>query len=331
RENYLGLRLALIEELEAHLHPQAQLRVLKSLLSDESSNIQYIFSTHSTLLGSSIPLKYIHLCVNNNVYSLNPNYTELSEFDYQFLERFLDATKANLFFAKGVIIVEGDAENIIIPALAEVLDRPLHKYGVSIVNVGNKALLRYANIFKRKDNSSIPIKVAVVTDLDIEIIENGESQKAEQEINNKRNNILQKYNSADQNIRAFISPLKTLEFDIAMGGLHDIMDKSIQIAKKITTKGEWINEEELSNLNLDNHNNENDKIKRSIKIYEPLEKRRASKTVSAQWFAKLIREEQDIITKLKEDYRNNTGIKYLIEAVEHVTETLNWQYDANNG
>lgn len=34
--------------------------------------------------------------------------------DYNFLERFLDATKANLFFARGVIMVEGDAENLLI-------------------------------------------------------------------------------------------------------------------------------------------------------------------------------------------------------------------------
>ena len=38
-----------------------------------------------------------------------------------FLERFLDVTKANLFFAKGVIMVEGWAEEILIPALAKKL------------------------------------------------------------------------------------------------------------------------------------------------------------------------------------------------------------------
>lgn len=55
--------------------------------------------------------------------------------DYKFLEHFLDATKANLFFAKGLIMVEGDAENLLIPAIAELMDRHLHKHGVSIVNV----------------------------------------------------------------------------------------------------------------------------------------------------------------------------------------------------
>ena len=154
REGYLGLRLALIEELEAHLHPQAQLRVLKSLLADENSKVQYILTTHSTQLGSSVPLKCIKLCFCSNVYSLDSSSTALSESDYQFLERFLDATKANLFFAKGVIIVEGDAENILIPTLAGLLDRPLYKYGVSIVNVSSTALLRFANIFKRNDGNA---------------------------------------------------------------------------------------------------------------------------------------------------------------------------------
>ena len=69
------------------------------------------------------------------------------------LERFLDSTKANLFFAKGVIFVEGDAENILMPVIAKIIGMPLEKYGVSIVNVGSLAFLRYANIFKRKMES----------------------------------------------------------------------------------------------------------------------------------------------------------------------------------
>lgn len=322
RENYLGLKLALIEELEAHLHPQAQLRILKSLVSESNRNIQYIFTTHSTLLGSSIPLKHIKLFINSQVYSLDSDSTALNENDYQFLERFLDATKANLFFAKGVIIVEGDAENIIIPTLAEILDRPLYKYGVSIVNVGSKALLRYVNIFKRKDNNAIPIKVAVVTDLDIKIDENGKPIEGEN-VGNKRGEIEEKYNSGD--IKTFISPLKTLEFDVAMGNLYNCMHKAIEIAKKIKSKNNWIDDNEISKIQLEDFSKETSPNKRAIKIYEPLEKNQVSKAVAAQWFAKLIKEDKDnILKKIEEDYKNNIGIKYLIEAIEHVTEKINW-------
>lgn len=325
RENYLGLRLALIEELEAHLHPQAQLRVLKSLLTDENSNVQYILTTHSTQLGSSIPLKYIKLCFNSNVYSLDSSSTALSENDYQFLERFLDATKANLFFAKGVIIVEGDAENILIPTLAELLDRPLYKYGVSIVNVGSKALLRYANIFKRNDGSALPIKVAVVADLDAKINENGEVVDQNENINEKKENILRKYNSSDGNIEAFVSPLKTLEFDIAMGSLCSYIDRAIQIAKKIKSCNDWITDEELQDIHPQVFSNENNIIKIAKNIYEPLEKNQASKTVTAQWLGKLLNDDKDNVLKLiRKDYTEDTGIKYLIEAIEHVTEKIDW-------
>ncbi|WP_431291656.1 ATP-dependent endonuclease [Pedobacter sp. P26] len=64
-------------------------------------------------------------------------------------------------------MVEGDAENLILPSFAEKIGLPLHKYGISIVNVGNLALMRYSRIFRRKDGSSMGIKVACITDRDI--------------------------------------------------------------------------------------------------------------------------------------------------------------------
>ena len=40
--------------------------------------------------------------------------------------------------------VEGDAEAILLPTIAKIINRPLAKYGVSIVNVGSTAFLRYS-------------------------------------------------------------------------------------------------------------------------------------------------------------------------------------------
>ncbi len=87
--------------------------------------------------------------------------------DYLFLQRFLDSTKANLFFAKGIIMVEGDAENILIPVIADILGYPLERYGLSIVNVGSTAFLRYSRIMVRKDGANIGIPVSVITDCDV--------------------------------------------------------------------------------------------------------------------------------------------------------------------
>ncbi|BBM51475.1 DNA replication and repair protein RecF [Leptotrichia trevisanii] len=162
------LNLCLIEELEAHLHPQAQLRTIKHFQNKNNENNQIILTTHSITLASSVKLENLILCKNNKIYSMGAEYTKLEEHDYKFLEMFLDATKANLFFAKGVILVEGTAENILIPTIAEIIGKPLHEYGVSVVNVGNIAFLRYSKIFLRKNKEEkLKIPVAIITDLDI--------------------------------------------------------------------------------------------------------------------------------------------------------------------
>lgn len=170
REQEIGLQLTLIEEIEAHLHPQAQLRVIKAfekyLEENQQLDGQYILTTHSPTLAASVKLENLILIFNENAYPMGDEYTQLSKGDYRFLNRFMDATKANLFFAKGVILVEGFAENILIPAIAQAIGRPLHEYGVSVVNIQNTQFNRYLPIFLRKEgNMNFP--VAVITDLDI--------------------------------------------------------------------------------------------------------------------------------------------------------------------
>ena len=155
KERKTGLKLTLIEELEAHLHPQYQLRLIDFVQKESEKYGQFILTTHSTTLASSIKLKNLIICKEDMVFPMGHKYTQLEKGDYRFLERFLDATKANLFFAKGVIIVEGDAENLLIPTIAKLIDRPLHKYGVSIVNVGSTAFNRYRKIFLRKDLDNV--------------------------------------------------------------------------------------------------------------------------------------------------------------------------------
>lgn len=168
--NYTGLKLSLIEEIEAHLHPQYQINLI-DFLSKQSIDIgvQSIMTTHSNSLASKVNLNNLIICKKGKGFSLRKGETKLNAGDYEFLRRFLDDTKANLFFAKGVIMVEGDAENLFLPSLAEFIGFPLHKFGISIVNVGSTALLRYAKIFLRAEESKgiLDVPVAVITDLDV--------------------------------------------------------------------------------------------------------------------------------------------------------------------
>jgi putative ATP-dependent endonuclease of the OLD family len=173
KKDWSGLRLGLIEELEAHLHPQAQMQIIEALQKEE--NIQLILATHSPNLGSKLKLENLILCTNDYAYPLGPDYTQLEPSDYAFLERFLDATKANLFFAKGVIFVEGWAEEILLPSFTKklkkqgLITKDLTEAGVSIVNIGSTAFLRYSRIFLRKeeDTQLLDTPISIITDVDI--------------------------------------------------------------------------------------------------------------------------------------------------------------------
>lgn len=223
-----GLKLALIEELEAHLHPQAQLRLISYLQNEYNENdVQIIISTHSPILASKINLKNLILMKNGTGYDLAEGRTGLQKGDYLFLQCFLDSTKANLFFAKGIIMVEGDAENILIPAIADILGYPLEKYGISIVNVGSTAFLRYSRIMERKDGNDIGIPVSVVTDCDIKPEYNTDPVTRNKEFNAKETQSVQKQEEKNSkyttgSIRGFTSPRWTLEYCIALSSLSDV-------------------------------------------------------------------------------------------------------------
>ncbi len=240
-----GLKLALIEELEAHLHPQAQLRLISYLQNEYNENdVQIIISTHSPILASKINLKNLILMKNGMGYDLTEGMTGLQKGDYLFLQRFLDSTKANLFFAKGIIMVEGDAENILIPVLADILGYPLEKYGISIVNVGSTAFLRYSGIMMRKDETDIGIPVSVITDCDIRPYDIDPTTKG-RVFNEKKDESTQAKKVKDKkytkgSVHGFTSPRWTLEYCIAMSCLSKDFHKAVHYGKKIMNAQECI-------------------------------------------------------------------------------------------
>lgn len=254
-----GLRLALIEELEAHLHPQAQLRLIQYLQKEyQNAGVQIIISTHSTILASKINLKNLIMLKNGNGFDLVDGKTGLEKGDYLFLQRFIDATKANLFFAKGVIMVEGDAENLLIPVIAEIIGYPLEKHGVSIVNVGSTAFLRYSRIFIRKDGGSMGIPVAVITDCDEEpeYNEQGEFEARKDEMAVAVGDKKKRY--TEDTVKGFVSSQWTFEYCVAQSCLRDDFHKAVHYGKKIKNSDKYaLTDEKIAAADKETSNERN--------------------------------------------------------------------------
>lgn len=330
--------LLLIEEPEAHLHPQMQMRLLKFIRDEysqkENPKLQSILTTHSPNLASKAPLEsLILLSKDGKAFPLRKGETELADDDYEFLEKFLDVTKSNLFFAKAVIIVEGDGENILIPTIAELLGRPLENYGVSVVNMGNTAFARYAKIFKRKGldddvhkDEWMPIKVACLRDLDLwpdkaeDTPENepfGFKKKRLPNENNQGGNlrywksthspeelqeIINSKNSPDgQNVIVCLSDEWTFEYALTLKGLAE------EVYKAATGSQDGF--DELPD----------DKEEKAIAIYKIIEEGKV-KTETAYKLANILRENYGEENKQAELSRKLP--QYIIDAIEYVTEPL---------
>ena len=147
KENYSSPRILLIEELEAHLHPQIQIKVLKYLKEQaEKNDIQVIITTHSTTIASATPIEDI---ISFNMTKNGIKITSLRKCikdkqAKQFINRWMDTTRSTLLFSKGNILVEGLAEALLIPKLAEIylsglkLDnapKSLEEAGISVINM----------------------------------------------------------------------------------------------------------------------------------------------------------------------------------------------------
>jgi putative ATP-dependent endonuclease of OLD family len=91
----------------------------------------------------------------------------------KYIERFLDATKSNMLFSKGIILVEGLAEQLIIPCLSESIQIPLDEKHISVIQVGNRLPVfeHFCKMFGvgiQNDNSkyALTTRLACIVDTD---------------------------------------------------------------------------------------------------------------------------------------------------------------------
>jgi predicted ATP-dependent endonuclease of OLD family len=157
----------LIEEPEAHVHTHIQKTIFQKL---NSHNTQIFITTHSTHISSVSKISSMNILSRAYQHAVvfNPSNGLDTTTTIPALERYLDAIRTNLLFAKGVLLVEGDAEQILIPELVKkVFGVTLDELGISLVNIGSTGFENVAILFH---DERVRKKCAIITDLDKSIL-----------------------------------------------------------------------------------------------------------------------------------------------------------------
>lgn len=175
KRNAKVLSFLAVEECEAHLHLAMQYKFPKFLQDNNlNGHVRQIFMTsHSTQIASAVKLDDL-ICLTSpalgqiNVGYPRAIYKEESSNDMvskQYVQRFLDATKADMFFANRLIFVEGIAEELLLPVFARYLNKNLTDEHVLVVNMGGRYFNHFLKLFDTKNPYTINKKIVCLTDI----------------------------------------------------------------------------------------------------------------------------------------------------------------------
>ena len=175
----------LIEEPEAHLHPQMQQvfisqikRTIKETKEKEGLSVQVIISTHSshivTEAGIDVERSFERIRYFSKLYVKDEKRykVEVKDFNdfkhkesdadtFRFLKQYMSLHRCDMFFADKIILVEGTTERMLLPLMINKVAESLNNEYVSIIEVGGAYTVKFKELLKFVNAKSL-----VITDID---------------------------------------------------------------------------------------------------------------------------------------------------------------------
>lgn len=161
----------LIEEPEAHLHPQLQDIFFNYLNKLNKIGFQIFVSSHSPTITAKADIDSLVVLQEqeNEIKSLAMKNSDLGDSNKKYLKKFLDVTKCQLFFSNGVILVEGISEALLIPVFSQIIgsEYSIEKKGIELVNLNGVAFEHFGKLFNSDDpDRRLNCRCSILTDDD---------------------------------------------------------------------------------------------------------------------------------------------------------------------